>query len=139
LIEVGGHQISLDGRDAIVEIDESIYEAPAVLRAAYWMTDRAYVLIQRPEPGKLVVRVRAKRTQPSLKSPKVDDPLELAGELANALLDHQLREEVARRTAGVRQLILERALADNGAFDDDPDESAGDPVAQGSGQLWPPR
>lgn len=126
------------GDEAVLTVDESVYSQPAVMRAAYWLTDRAYVLVTRPAAGSLRIHVRAKHTKPSLDAPRPDDPMELAGELANALLDHQLREEIAQRTQTIRETILERALGENGVFDE-PVGDPRDPVAAAAGVDWPTR
>src|SRR5690349_9853412 len=86
-----------EGERAVVRVDETIYSCPAILRAAYWITDRAYVLVRRPEQGVVEVVIRAKGV--TLERPRADDVDVLAGELCNALLEHQLREEIADRTA----------------------------------------
>lgn len=107
-----------DDGGATLLVDEGIYCARAVLRAAYWLTDRAYVIVQRRRPGTLAVHVRPKQERATLAAPDPPSASALAGELANALLDHQLREEIAERTASVREILLEKAMLESGALED---------------------
>jgi His-Xaa-Ser system protein HxsD len=44
----------------------------------------------------------------------------VAGEFANALLDQQLRLDVERETRTLRELIVAKAFAESGVFEDRP-------------------
>jgi His-Xaa-Ser system protein HxsD len=101
-------------------VDETVYSREAVLRACYWFTDRAYLFVSRPDPQRLLVSLRAKPGGPSLDS--------IAGEFANALLDHQVRQEIERETSRVRELIVAKAFAEGNLLDDLPVGDDRDPV-----------
>lgn len=111
---------------AFVAIDETVYSRAAILRTAYWFTDRAYVLLTKSSDKSLVVRLSPKA--PTLEQPVVSAPQELAGEFCNQLLDHQLREDVFQRTHSIRELIVAKALFDAGVSDEPPGDPD-DPVA----------
>src|SRR4051794_9385969 len=98
----------LDAGAAVVCIDERVYTRAAVLRTAYWFTDRAYVLITKLTENTFDVRIKPKL--PSLESPASTSADELMGEFCNQLLDHQLREDIAERTNSVRELLIAKAL-----------------------------
>lgn len=117
--------ITTDGEATFVCLDERVYSRSAILRAAYWFTDRAYVLLTKPTDGSVSVRL-------SPKAPTLDQPLAptsetLAGEFCNQLLDHQLREEIFERTSSLRELIVAKALFDAGVSDEPPGD-VDDPV-----------
>ena len=66
------------------------------MRAMHGLTDRAHVHLSESEEH-LTCRVVAKRP--------VDNGHYLAGEFANSLLDHALRERLAAQTEGIRQVL----------------------------------
>lgn len=108
-------------------VDERIYSVPALLRTAYWFTDRAYVFITFENEQSL--RVHLKPKAPSLETPQRKNIGELAGEFANSLLDHQLRESIEERTGKIRELIIAKAFAEAGLLEEEPPGSPNDPVA----------
>ena len=75
-------------------VDEHVYSVSAVLRTAYWFTDRAYVFISAPAPH--ILRVHIKPKPATLDSPLQPSATGLAGEFGNSLLDNRLREAVQR-------------------------------------------
>jgi His-Xaa-Ser system protein HxsD len=93
-------------------VNSSIYSREAVLKAAYWFTDRCHILVGASESGALDVQIRLKKDGDSLE--------EIAGEFANSLLDHQLRQEISAETEPVRALIVAKAFAEAGLLEDDP-------------------
>lgn len=101
-------------------VDETVYSREAVLRACYWFTDRCYLFISRPSPQRLLVSIRAKSGGPSLDS--------VTGEFGNALLDHQVRQDIERETSRLRELIVAKAFAEGNLLDDAPVGDDRDPV-----------
>ena len=101
-------------------VDETVYSREAVLRACYWFTDRCYLFVSRRGPQRLLVSIRVKPGGPSLDS--------IAGDFANALLDHQVRQEIERETSRVRELIVAKAFAEGNLLDDPPVGDDRDPV-----------
>lgn len=93
----------IEGAVRMVPVEEAVYGIDAVLKAAYWLTDRAYVHVQHGPPGKIELRIR-----PMLAGGDVDA---LAGEFLNNLLEQRLRETVAAETEKTRDLILGHALS----------------------------
>ena len=112
---------------ASLTVDERVYSIEALLRTAYWFTDRAYIFISKPSEHTLQVNIRAKA--PTLESPIQQLASELAGEFGNALLDNQLRESVEARTGKIRELLVMKALAE-AAAPEEPPGSPNDPVAE---------
>ncbi len=104
-----------------VDLNENVYSRDAVLRTAYWFTDRCYLYITRP--GDHLFRVQFKS-----KAPKSDLDVEtlegIAGEFLNSLLDHQIRQDIESETGRVRELLVAKAFAEAGVFEDAP---AGEP------------
>ena len=118
--------VSTEADSAVVCLDERVYSRAAILRTAYWFTDRAYVLLTKPAEGTLAVRLSPKA--PTLDQPATPVPETLAGEFCNQLLDHQLREDIFERTSSVRELIVAKALFDAGVSEEPPGDVR-DPVA----------
>lgn len=85
-------------------VDEKLFPREVVVQAAYRFIDRCYVKLERS--GKQVgVRLKGKS---KLSSKKLGA---LADDFANELLHQLVREQVARRTAKLRELVVGRALA----------------------------
>src|SRR5436309_8748107 len=101
-------------------VDEEVYSREAVLRACYWFTDRCYLFISRPSPQRLLVSIRAKPGGPPLDA--------VAGDFQNALLDHQVRQDIERETSRLRELIVAKAFAEGNLLDDAPVGDDRDPV-----------
>lgn len=106
--------------DVTLLVDEAIYGRSALLKTCYWFTDRCYLFVYRHDKEHLAVRLTAKPG---------DTPLHVVtGEFENALLDHQLRFEIERETATVRELIVAKAFADSDLLEDPPVGDDRDPV-----------
>jgi His-Xaa-Ser system protein HxsD len=109
-----------DAPEGTLTFDESIYSRDVVLRASYWFADRCYVSISHAEPGKLSVTIKAKNSGTDLDA--------LLGEFQNTLLDCQLRVEISRETAQIRELIVAKAFAEGDLLDDAPKGDWRDPI-----------
>ena len=108
-------------------VDERVYSVEAVLRTAYWFTDRVYIFISKPTEQTL--RLHLKTKPATLESPRQGPIGEVAGEFSNALLDNQLREGIEQRTGKIRELLVMKALAEAGVLEDPPPGTPNDPVA----------
>jgi len=111
----------------VFTVDERVYSVEAILRTAYWFTDRVYIFISKPTEQTLRVHLKTKPS--TLESPHQPAISEVAGEFGNALLDNQLREGIEQRTGKIRELLVMKALAEAGAFEDPPPGTPNDPVA----------
>jgi His-Xaa-Ser system protein HxsD len=108
-------------------VDDHVYSIEAVLRTAYWFTDRAYIFISRPADHAL--RVHLKTKPATLESPRHISIRDVANEFSNALLDNQLRESIEQRTGKIRELLVMKALAEAGVLEEPPPGTPNDPVA----------
>ena len=86
-----------------LDIDLTLYDIAAVLRACYRFTDRYYLSIERKADQILCLRIASKED---------GDTTDAAGELSNALIDEQLRVSLAAETRTVRELIYRQAFAE---------------------------
>ena len=101
-------------------VDETIYARIALLKTCYWFTNRCYIFIYRHDEQHLGVRLASKASSGGLDA--------ITGEFENALLDHQLRFEIASETATLRELIVAKAFAEGNALEDPPVGDDRDPV-----------
>jgi His-Xaa-Ser system protein HxsD len=115
-------------RDGVVtiEIHDEIYSRDAVLRTAYWFTDRSYVFITRSADAKFLVAIKAKPA--TLDNPAPESAELVAGEFCNALLENQLRQDIEVKTGRIRELIVAKAFAESGIAVDEPPGDLDDPV-----------
>lgn len=103
------------GPTVAVDIDLGVYSLEAVLRACYKFTDRCYILLARgEEQDRLRIFVQAKKLELDVQA--------LIGELANELLDQQLRRVIAEEVGPVRELIVAQAFAEGNLLDGDRDD-----------------
>jgi His-Xaa-Ser system protein HxsD len=91
-----------------------------LLKTCYWLTDRCYLFIYRHDERQLAVNLKSKPGNESLDS--------IVGEFQNSLLDHQLRSEIDRETATLRELIVAKAFAEGNVLEDTPVGDDRDPV-----------
>ena len=108
------------GSEITLLIDETIYSRLALLKTCYWFTNRCYIFVYRHDEQYLAVRLASKPHSRGLDA--------IAGEFENALLDHQLRFEIASETATLRELIVAKAFAEGNALEDAPVGDDRDPV-----------
>ena len=113
---------------ATIRLDSRIYSKEAILRAALWFTDIAYVHLDESSDERFVVQVRLKSIATTLSNPRPPKIEEIAGEFCNSLLEFQLRRQVEAETAPIRELILAKAFSESGILEEDPPGSFGDPV-----------
>lgn len=92
-----------DADGCLLDVDTTLYDAGAVMRAAYRFTDRLYVFISRVDERVLRMHIATK---------DASDAMEWAGHLSNALIDEQLRVSIAAETRAVRELIYLQAFAE---------------------------
>jgi His-Xaa-Ser system protein HxsD len=123
-------ETDFSGELLTLTVDEGVYSATALLRAAYWFTDRAYIFVSRSAEQSFRVHIKAK--PPSLEAPGHVSLQDIAGEFGNALLDYHLREIIEDRTGNIRDLLVAKALGE-GLRNDPPPGSANDPVADRNG------
>jgi His-Xaa-Ser system protein HxsD len=120
----------MEGDAIALEIDTSLYSQRAILRACYKLTDRCYILLTRctENPSKVCLALSPKKAETA--------PAPLAGEVCNELIDQQIREELARDMAPLREIIAAQAFAEGNLLDtqrDDGDYEA-DPLGIGNGR-----
>jgi His-Xaa-Ser system protein HxsD len=87
-----------------MELDATIYPLDALYGAAYTFIDRAYVLLDRPEPGKY-------RATLSAKDPDGADLPALIGEFANELLACAWRHEITKNNRAVVETVTMQAFS----------------------------
>ena len=94
-----------------VPVDLSVYSLDAALRAAYKLTDRCVVFLQRNPQNtqELVVFLAGRSSNADLSS--------IALELRNELLDQQLRCRLEAQFSDVRTLIVAQAFSEGNLID----------------------
>jgi His-Xaa-Ser system protein HxsD len=112
---------------SILRLQEAIYSRDAVLRTCYWFTDRCFLFINRPSAGILEVHLSPKHAKPTLAVPSPEKLDDLTGDFLNALLDHQLRQDIESQTGKIRELLVAKAFAEAG-LEDAPPGDPFDPV-----------
>jgi len=102
---------TLDGEQVALVLSTDVYPQPAILRAAYKFTDRAYFYLA-PDPDDisgLIAVITAKETTTSLSA--------LVGDFENELLDQALRSRIREEFGPVQKLITEQAFAEVNLLD----------------------
>ena len=124
-----GFESEIDSEySATIRLDPRIYSREAILRASYWHTNTAYIVLPESSDESLILKIRLKQSGPSLENPKPITLAEFVGEFCNSLLDFELRRQVEAETATVRQLILAKAFSESGILEDEPSGTIADPV-----------
>lgn len=116
-----------DSGAAIIDFDLQVYAELAVLAAAHRLTGRAHVHFERMSENGLRCRVVPRST--------LSGSSDLAGDLANAVLDEMLRTEIRRRTEPIRQVLIAQAFSKTDLLR--PDLESADPQADPLGIAEP--
>lgn len=87
----------------LFSVDVRIYSLRAILKTAYWFTERAFLHLQFRAEHLVEIRLRAKSA--------TADPDEIVGDFLNDLIDQRLRELVGAETEKSRDLIIAHALS----------------------------
>lgn len=97
--------VEANRRVIVLSLDKGLYPLDVVYGAAYVLIDRAYVLLDRDEAGRIVVRVEAKdeSDEAGLNA--------LAGDFGNELLAQALRRKVTAANRPVIEAIVSAAIA----------------------------
>lgn len=113
----GPTAVTLGNDLAAVEVDLSVFELPAVLRACYKLTGRCHVFVarDRDDPGLVVVTLGTRSAEIDLRA--------CIGELADELIDQQLRQQLAREAGSVREIIVAQAFAEGNLLEAESDEA----------------
>ncbi len=108
-----------------LRVDLSVFSRDAVLRAAYKLTDRCHLFVERESAvgGWLVVTFRPKADRGELET--------IVGDFSNELIDQQLRERLAREAGPIRQILVAQAFSEGNLLD--PDRDDGDYVKDPKG------
>ena len=102
-----------------LSITLSIYTVEAILRSCYWLTDRCYAFLSKPDPNTIEITLASKSGEQQATDA-------LAWTFLNDLIDQQLRIEIGRETGAIREMIVAQAFADVDVVDD-----RGRPVSEG--------
>ena len=90
--------------DVVLEIEEGLYSLDAIYGTAYVFIDRCYVLLDRPSPGRISVRLRPKADT----SATAED---LMGEFENELLGQAWRRLLVEENRKLVETVTTHALA----------------------------
>ena len=118
----------LDAAHLAIPVDLTVYSLDATVRAAYKLTDRCFVFLQRhPENDAAATAYLVGRT-PSA------DLQRLVLEFLNELLDQQLRCQLEAQFRDVRTLIVAQAFSEGNLIDAEADagDYHGDPLGAGT-------
>ena len=97
---------SVDTAHAALDLDTRIYSVDSILRAAYKLTDRCYLLLTSTSDSNNHCTVFiGLRTGNGIVDP-------LIGEFANELIDQQIRERLEKQFGDVRTLIVAQAFSE---------------------------
>jgi His-Xaa-Ser system protein HxsD len=113
-----GVTVSSDGlgTSATLLVDLSVYSLTAVLKTAYWFTDRFYLYLHMSQGAatQVNVEIRGKDSNGN------GGLIEACQEFGNALIDQAIRQQVLVETCEVRDALVRKAFAE-GRHHMDPD------------------
>jgi len=88
-----------------VSVDPSFFSDVAILKTAYWFTDKYYVFLAKNRASGFVdVEFRLKEGD------SLDYLTAACGEFWNSLLDQEVRQKILLETASVRDTLLKKAF-----------------------------
>lgn len=106
---------------ATLSLDKGVYPLEVIYGAAYVLIDRAYILLDKDESGRILVRIERKSDdEGALKA--------LVGDFGNELLSQALRRRITKQNQAILEAIVTQAMAGatgallpGGLADDDDD------------------
>jgi His-Xaa-Ser system protein HxsD len=93
------------GDVATVSVEPEVYSEAAIFKAAYWMTDRFYLFIDKRPSGPWLIEMRNKPGSSA-------DLQQACAELCNSIIDFRLRDIVNKETLGIREALVKRAFVE---------------------------
>jgi len=90
---------------ARVCVDPNLYSLTAILKTAYWFTDRCYLYLANRQP---LIEVEFRFKQEG----STDALHGLCGQFLNNLLDQAVRQKVLEETSSVRDTLIKKAFFD---------------------------
>ena len=93
------------GEYARVSVDPALYSQVAILKTAYWFTDRCYLYLEIRSPYiEIEFRFKQETNQENLR--------DLCGLFLNNLLDQAVRQQVLEETSSIRDTLVKKAFFD---------------------------
>ena len=89
---------------ACIQVDEKLFPREVVVSAAYLFLDRCYIRLEQAPRRQVLVLIKGK------KKLSKNQLANLVDEFENELLHQLIRHQVAKRTDGLRDVIVGRAL-----------------------------
>ena len=96
-----------------IPVDLSLFTVDAIMRAAYKLTDRCFVVLQKPSSTQCTVFLVARAS--------TTDVGPLGREFHNELLDQQIRCRLEDQFGDVRTLIVAQAFSEGNLLEPDAD------------------
>jgi His-Xaa-Ser system protein HxsD len=122
-------RVDVEKGEALLTIDSRVFSRDALLRALYWFSKDLYSEVSLSDDEQhFLVCLRLKQLVPTLENPKPPDLQALIADFQTALVDSELRVQIQKETAGVRELILAKAFSEAGVLEDVPPQRYEDPV-----------
>ena len=118
--------LSLGDSTAVLQVDMTLYELDAILRACYKYTDRCYLFLTREPDTEGLVNI-------FFMSKRQSDLPTVVGEFCNELVDQSLRLALSQEFGPIRELIVAQAFSEGNLLDPQRDEGdyASDPLGIG--------
>lgn len=91
-------------------VNLELYTRDALFRVCYVFTDRCYLFLEPKDAGDEVIVHFSRKTSTT-------DLSGIAGEFANELINQRIREEIARETRTIQELIVAQAFAEADLLD----------------------
>ncbi|GMV40413.1 MAG: hypothetical protein AMXMBFR64_21290 [Myxococcales bacterium] len=96
---------------ALLALDKGLYPLEVIYGAAYVLIDRAYVLLDRDDEGRTLVRIEWKPEERRPDASPEQALRALAGELSNELLSQALRRKITKQNQPILEAIITQAMA----------------------------
>lgn len=90
---------------ALLGIDTNLFSETAILKTAYWFTDKYFLFFSENGNSSILnVEIRPKNDESKSRL------LEACGEFSNRLLDYELRQRVIAETCEIRNTLVKKAF-----------------------------
>ena len=100
----------LDGDRLVLVINTRVYSLVAIFRTCYIFTNRCYLYLSPEGDSEIKIQIKAKTVGTDLN--------QVGGDFCNELINQEVRQNLAKETGKIRELIVAQAFAEGNLLDD---------------------
>lgn len=107
----------------LIRVDHTLVSVEALLKTCYWFSRDFVCNVVHESSDRSTVHLRPK-------NPSIVNAEKVEEQFLSHAMDFALRERIAERTSGVRDLLLAKAFSESGVLEEEPHGVFGDAIEE---------